>query len=63
MVWISCEGENPADKENIGEIEYLPSPGVPTYHFPFKNQKGYVSPAVFAHFKEPKSELMIKIPH
>ena len=54
MIWFSCEGENPADRENIGPIKYYPDPGVPTYFYPYKNQDGYHSPAVFAHFEEPK---------
>ena len=54
MVWLSCEGENPADKENLGEIAYHPFPGYPTYHFPYENQDDYLSPAVFAHLKNPK---------
>ena len=57
MVWISCEGENPADKEHIGPIDYFPYPGVPSYFYPYKNQDGYHSPAVFAHFKNPKRKL------
>ena len=54
MVWFSCEGENPADKEHIGHIDYLPKPGVPKFHYPYTNQDGYHSPAVFAHFTNPK---------
>lgn len=54
MVWMSCEGENPADRENIGEIDYFPYPGIPKYYFPYQNQKGYLSPAIFAHLKNPK---------
>ena len=54
MIWFSCEGENPADRENIGPIKYYPEPGVPSYFYPYKNQDGYHSPAVFAHFEEPK---------
>lgn len=61
MVWMSCEGENPADKDNIGEIEYMPYPGIPTYYFPYKNQDGYLSPAIFAHFKNPKKGVLISI--
>ena len=56
MVWFSCEGENPADIENIGEVDWYPEPGVPKYFFPYQNQDGYLSPAVFAHFKSPKSK-------
>ena len=54
MVWISCEGENPADRENLGKIEYYPKPGIPKYYFPYKNQPGYLSPIVFAHVTNPK---------
>jgi len=54
MIWFNCEGENPADIENIGPITYYPRPGVPEYFFPYKNQAGYRSPAVFAHFENPK---------
>ena len=57
MVWLSCEGENPADVENIGEIKYFPYPGIPTYYFPFNNQKDYKSPIVMAHLTAPKSKL------
>ena len=57
MVWFSCEGENPADKEHIGHIDYLPKPGVPKFHYPYTNQDGYHSPAVFAHFTNPKRKL------
>ena len=57
MIWLSCEGENPADKENIGAISYYPYPGFPTYHYPYEKQKDYLSPAVFAHLKNPKRKL------
>ena len=56
MVWMSCEGENPADVENIGKINYYPRMGIPTYYFPYKNQKGYKSPIMFAHLENPKSK-------
>ena len=56
MVWLSCQGENPADVENIGEINYYPYPGIPAYYFPYKNQKEYKSPIVFAHLAAPKSK-------
>jgi len=61
MIWFSCEGENPADKEHIGHIDYYPKPGVPSYHYPYTNQEGYHSPAVFAHFKNPKHGVLISI--
>jgi len=56
MIWFSCEGENPADIENMGKITYYPYPGVADFYFPYKNQRGYLSPAVFVNFENPKSK-------
>lgn len=56
MVWLTCEGENPADKENLGKIEYQPMPGIPDYYFPFENQENYLSPGIFARLTNPKSK-------
>lgn len=53
-VWVSCEGENPADMENMGAIQYLPRRGFPGYYFPFKNTQGYLSPLVAVFFEKPK---------
>jgi hypothetical protein len=61
MVWFSCEGENPADRENLGAIDWYPYPGVPDYFFPYRNQAGYLSPGVFAHLKNPKRKSLKKI--
>ncbi len=58
MVWITCEGENPADRENIGHIDYYPSQGIPSYYFPYLNQPGYLSPIVFAHLTNPQREYL-----
>ena len=55
-IWVSCEGENPADIENIGPIQYIPSRGFPGYYFPFTNTKGYLSPLVAIFFERPKCE-------
>lgn len=52
-VWVSCEGENPADVENIGPIEYYPRQGFPGYYYPYENSEGYLSPLVAIHFKQP----------
>ena len=54
MVWLSCEGENPADRENLGPVKYYPEPGIRKYYFPYRNQPGYLSPLVFAHLENPK---------
>lgn len=61
MVWFSCEGENPADKENLGKVDWYPYPGVPDYFFPYEKQPGYLSPAVFAHLTNPKHHVLISV--
>ncbi|CAH1991765.1 unnamed protein product [Acanthoscelides obtectus] len=61
MVWITCEGENPADKENIGPIHYIPKKGFQPQFFPFRNQDGYMSPLVAIHFENPRRSVLINI--
>jgi sodium/potassium-transporting ATPase subunit beta len=51
VIWFTCEGENPADIEKLGEISY----------YPYKNQRGYLSPAVFLHLKNPKHGVLLSI--
>ena len=53
-VWVSCSGENPADVENMGAIQYIPRRGFPGYYFPFTNTPGYLSPLVAVFFERPK---------
>ncbi|KAF4527776.1 hypothetical protein B566_EDAN015832 [Ephemera danica] len=60
-VWVSCEGENPADLENIGPIQYMPRRGFPGYFFPFMNQEGYLSPIVAIFFERPTTGVLINI--
>lgn len=55
-VWISCEGENPADVENIGSIQYFPKRGFPGFFYPYKNQDGYLSPVIAIWFEAPASK-------
>lgn len=61
LVYVSCEGENPADKENIGPISYYPQQGIEYKYFPFTNQPGYLSPFVFVHFSKPAPGVLINI--
>nr|XP_012235554.1 PREDICTED: sodium/potassium-transporting ATPase subunit beta-1-like isoform X2 [Linepithema humile] len=51
QIWLWCDGANNVDKEHIGEIEYLPSPGFPVRYFPFMGQPDYLSPIVALRFK------------
>jgi len=60
-IWISCEGENPADVENIGPIQYIPGPGFPGYFYPYKNSEGYLSPVMAVHFQRPRTGILINI--
>ncbi|XP_029172766.1 sodium/potassium-transporting ATPase subunit beta-1-like [Nylanderia fulva] len=51
QVWLWCDGVNNVDKEHVGEIEYLPSPGFPVQYFPFIGQPNYLAPMVALRFK------------
>lgn len=59
-IWVSCEGESPADVENIGPIKYIPKRGFPGYFYPYKNSEGYLSPVMAIHFERPRSKSDIK---
>ncbi|CAH0749310.1 unnamed protein product [Diatraea saccharalis] len=59
MVWVSCHGETPADRENIGPVKYLPYPGFPGYFYPYENAEGYLSPLVAVHLEKPKCKYSI----
>ncbi|XP_032529855.1 sodium/potassium-transporting ATPase subunit beta-2-like [Danaus plexippus] len=61
MVWVSCEGENPADVENIGPVQYLPRRGFPAFYYPFTNKEGYLSPLVAVLFERPRTGVLINI--
>lgn len=62
FVWVSCQGENPADLENLGSsssIKYFSLGGKPGFlgnFFPFTNVKGYLQPLVAVQFTGVKSE-------
>lgn len=52
VAWISCEGDNPVDAENIGVIGYLPERA-----FRFDASSGEFTPLVAVQFEDPKSKL------
>jgi len=60
-IWVSCEGENPADLENIGPVKYYPRRGFPGYYFPYQNSEGYLSPLVAVHFERPVRGIIINV--
>lgn len=65
FVFYSCSNcallQNPADKENIGPVNYYPTQGIENKYFPFTNQPGYLSPFVFVHFMKPTPGVLINI--
>lgn len=60
-IWVTCEGENSIDKENMGEIRYIPRQGFPGYFYPYINTEGYLSPLIAIHFKRPKTNIIINV--
>jgi len=52
QVWVSCRGENAADKEGMGTFKFHPTSGsFPEEYFPYMNQDNYHSPIVAVQFK------------
>lgn len=60
-ITITCEGENPGDKENMGPVEFYPPEGLPIQYYPYLNQRGYRQPIVFAKFARPKEGVVMQI--
>ncbi|PNF41571.1 Sodium/potassium-transporting ATPase subunit beta-2 [Cryptotermes secundus] len=60
-VWVSCEGQYPADKEFIGTVEYIPDQGFPGYYYPFLGTKTYLSPLVAVHFKNISRNVLVSV--
>lgn len=61
-IWVSCEGENPADQEYLGPMRYFPKvQGFPGYYYPYENSEGYLSPLVAIQFTRPRSGIVINI--
>lgn len=58
---IACEGEHPADKDNLGPVEYYPKDGFDMKFFPYLNQPNYLSPLVFAKFTNPTPGVLIQV--
>jgi len=61
IVPIKCVGENPADRDHMGPLEYSPQAGFPMLYFPFKKQEGYLSPLVFVQFTNATKNLGLMV--
>lgn len=54
IAWLSCEGEKPADMENMGAIQYSPLRGFRSYDI---ESTGDTKPLVAIHFERPQSKI------
>jgi sodium/potassium-transporting ATPase subunit beta len=58
VVWVSCEGENPADIENLGtDVKYYSLGGEQGFlgtYFPYINTQNYLQPLVAVQFNSVK---------
>jgi len=62
QVWVHCHGENPADKEGMGDVKYYPNEaGFESKYFPYMNQDGYISPVVAVQFLNPYAGQLLHI--
>ncbi|KAJ9592195.1 hypothetical protein L9F63_001311 [Diploptera punctata] len=60
-VWVNCDGVHPSDRENIGEIEYLPHRGFAGFYYPFEKVDNYISPLIALHFKSITKGAVVKV--
>lgn len=56
QVWVSCRGENPADREVLGPVKFYPQPGFAAFYYPYTNKPGYSSPLVAVQLQRPECE-------
>ncbi|KAF2905842.1 hypothetical protein ILUMI_00348 [Ignelater luminosus] len=61
VVWVSCEGETPADLEFIGPLQFFPSFGFGGQYFPVVNEQSYLKPLVAVYFERPRHAVVINI--
>ncbi|XP_066147158.1 sodium/potassium-transporting ATPase subunit beta-1 [Euwallacea fornicatus] len=45
QIWVSCEGVDDIDKENVKGFNYFPH-GMASYYYPYRNYQNYTSPIV-----------------
>ena len=53
--------QNPADKENMGEVKFWPELGFHRQYYPYLNQEGYRQPLVMVQFQNPKNGVLIQV--
>lgn len=57
---VQCTGENPLDKELIGPVDYWPE-GFHKKYYPYKQQRGYLSPVVMMRFLKITPGVLIQV--
>lgn len=60
-IYITCEGENAADQENMGPVTFFPHPYIEAKYYPYTNVDGYKVPFVFAQFTKPERGVLINV--
>jgi sodium/potassium-transporting ATPase subunit beta len=66
-IYVACSGESGTDRDNLGQIDYYSTyrnnkiGGINFKYFPFRNQNGYLSPLVFAHFRSVTPNTLINV--
>ncbi|BHF81159.1 Atp1b1p [Sparganum proliferum] len=68
-VLVSCTGQNPEDKVNLGPLKFFPSANLngteygkfDSIYFPFIGQKGYTSPLVAVQFLNPARHMLVLV--
>ncbi|KAJ3656989.1 hypothetical protein Zmor_016025 [Zophobas morio] len=60
-VWVSCDGDYPADKEYIGPVTYYPGPAFPAYHFHAADNPEFLNPLVAVKFERANRGVIINV--
>ncbi|CAH1186589.1 unnamed protein product [Phyllotreta striolata] len=60
MVWVSCNGVTPIDKEHIKGFNYSPR-GFASYYYPYKNVDNYLSPIVAVQIVDVTPNVVIQV--
>ncbi|KAI8772349.1 sodium/potassium-transporting ATPase subunit beta-1 [Biomphalaria glabrata] len=60
-IYVKCDGDDDASRENMGDLLYFPAPGFHFKYYPFRNQQGYRSPLVFLRMDNPRPGALLFI--
>ncbi|XP_077527477.1 sodium/potassium-transporting ATPase subunit beta-like [Haemaphysalis longicornis] len=58
---LHCDGDTPADRENIGDLVYSPYQGFRTEFFPYTGHPDYMPPLVAVQFRRPQRGVVIGV--